>query len=222
MLKSRTMVATPAYRGETVMQYTHSLVRDAVLATMRGHFVEAPHIVPDTIPCMARARMTQTFYNTGSDFLMMIDADMGWQADALGDMIDLPADMDIVCGIYRLRDDKPVYVVHGLPDVPLSYPFCEIEKASSGFMRVTRSCIERMYTAYPNRRLFSHITDEKDEEWGEDLSFCMRARKIGCRVYGKFDINFEHVGPKAWSGSAHQDLGLPETGREQLELQVAA
>jgi len=211
MLKSHTMIATPAYRGDAVMQYAHCLVRDSVLATMRGHFVEAPHILSDTNPCFARNKIAYSFMRSECDYLMMIDADMGWQTDALGDMLDLPADMDIVCGIYRQKCDPPRYVVHKLPDVPLTYPMCEIDKASTGFMRITRSCIERMYAAYPNKRLFSHITDEKDEEWSEDLSFCMRARKIGCKVYGKFDIEFDHIGPHVWNGRASDDLKLPHS-----------
>lgn len=222
MLKSRTLIATPAYRGEVVGQYAHCLVRDSFLAMMRGHFVEAPLIIPDTIPCVARAKAVREFMGSECDYLMMIDADMGWQHDALGEMLELPPEMDIVCGIYRQRIEARRYVIHSLPDVPLTYPVSEIKMASAGFMRITRGCLERMLKAYPNGRLFSHITDENDEEFSEDFSFCMRARAAGCKVYAKLDIAFDHVGPHAWRGAAHKDLNLPEVKPAQGELGLAA
>lgn len=206
ILKSRTLVATPAYRGDVVMQYAHSIVRDSVLALMDGHFVEAPHFINDTYIHNARNAALKTFAEGEWDYLMFIDADMGWESGALGSILSLPTDMDIVGGVYRRKEDEPSYPFNALPDAPIRFPLCEVAGVATGFMRITRACAERVRAKYPNGRVFDHIIDEHDVEWGDDIAFCRRARASGCRVFGKFDISFEHIGPKAWSGRAQDHL----------------
>lgn len=209
MLKSRTLIATPAYRGDVVMQYAHSIVRDAVVALAMGHFIEAPHFINNTYIHMARNDAVKAFMKGDFDYLMFIDADMGWEASALPDVLDLPADMDVVGGVYRAKESPPRYPVNYLPDVPREGPVYEVAGVATGFMRITRKCLEKTLAKYPHGRLFHHIVDENEIEWGDDMAFCIRARAAGCRVYGKFDIEFEHVGPHAWKGRAQDDLSAP-------------
>ena len=205
-LKSSTFVATPAYRGDVVMQYAHSICRDAVLSLAKGHFVEAPHFINDTYIHIARNRAVKTFMAGTWDYLMLVDADMGWEKDALSSILSLPADMDIVGGVYAVKETPARYPINLLPDTPLKFPICELAGIATGFMRISRACIEKMLQRFPNGRLFDHIVDDRDVEWGDDMAFCIRARKAGCRVWGKFDIEFEHVGPFAWKGRASDDM----------------
>ncbi len=208
MVKSRTLVATPAYRGEVVMQYAHSLVRDSVLAIVDGVYVEAPFFINDTYIHMARNRAVAEFVNSDFDYLMFIDADMGWSPGALGDILSLPERMDVVGGVYRVKEDAPRYPLHALVGIPIEAPVCEVRAVATGFMRISRSCLLHMLKKYPNGKLFNHIEDEHvpGGEWGDDFAFCIRARMAGCRVFAKLDIEFEHVGPKAWSGTASNHL----------------
>ncbi len=212
MLKSRTFVATPAYRGDVVMQYAHSIVRDAVLAITRGHFVEAPYFHTHTLIHAARSHCVKLFMGGDWDYLMFIDADTGWQPDALGDILDLPADMDVVGGICHRRDDDRVYPFNAMPGVPLKFPVCEVDTLGACFMRITRKCIERTLRAYPGDRPFDYMPDPDHPELltGEDFAFCRRVRGAGGKVYGKFDIQFDHVGPKTWTGRASDDLADKE------------
>lgn len=209
-LKSRTLVATPAYRGDVVMQYAHCIVRDAVLAMVGGHFVEAPHFINDTYIHAARNRAAMTFLSGDWDYLMFIDADMGWAPDALGRILSMPRDMDIVGGVYRTKEEPPRYPINLLHGHPLTFPVCEIAGVATGFMRVTRRCLQTMLRAHQNGRFFDHIVDDRNTEWGDDIAFCQRARALGCRVWGVFDIEFEHVGPKAYKGTASADLAKSE------------
>lgn len=209
MLKSRTFVATPAYRGEVVMQYAHSLVRDSVHAMACGHFVEAPHSINNTYIHMARNDAVKQFIVGDWDYLMFIDADMGWEPGALFKMLDAPADMDVLGGVYRTKEDHIRFPFHPLPESDfLRFPVDEVGHVATGFMRITRACIERLMAAYPNGKLFNPIVDDSlsDGEWGDDFAFCKRARETGSRIFARFDIEFEHVGPKAWKGRASEDL----------------
>lgn len=186
------------------MQYAHCLVRDVVLAIASGHFVESPFFINDTYIHAARNRAVHEFMKTGMDYLMFIDADMGWSPGALVDMLSLPSGMDVVGGVYCVKEDVPRFPVTLLPNAPVEFPICELKGVATGFMRITRSCLERALNKFPSGKLFNHIEDPsiKGGEWGDDFAFCIRAREAGCKVYGKFDLAFEHVGPKVWSGKA--------------------
>ncbi len=194
---SRTFVATPAYRGEVVMQYAHCLVRDTVLAMAQGLYVEAPFGINDTYIQFARNYALRRFLETDMDHLMFIDADMSWSPGALGEILALPAEMDIVGGVYRTKEDEAYYPVNALG--PLSFPLCELAGVATGFMRITRKAAQAMAEAFEDPFWIERIGGEP---FGEDMLFCRRARELGLKVWGKFDIAFDHIGPHAWSGTA--------------------
>ncbi len=185
-VKSRTFVATPAYRGEVAMQYAHCLVRDTVLSLLNGHYVAAPCCANNTHVHFARRDAALEFMKSDLDYLMFIDSDMGWQPGALVEILALPESYDVVGGVYRKKSDPPDYTVHSKPGVPLRFPVCEVSKVAT----------------------FQHIQDPAvaNGEWSEDYSFCIRAERAGCSIWGKFDILFDHVGPHAWTGRASDDL----------------
>lgn len=202
---TRTMVATPAYRGEVVMQYAHSLVRDTVGAAMDGHFVEAPYAINDTYIHNARNQAFRVFLAGESDHLVFIDADMGWEPGALSRLIGMPAYMDVVGAIYTAKEDPPRFPYLKL-DGEGSEPVREVAAVPTGFMRITRPAAQRMLDAHPNGRVFDHMVDDDGVEWGDDMAFCRRARAIGLGVWAIFDIEFEHVGPRAWKARAQEHV----------------
>jgi hypothetical protein len=196
MLKSRTFVATPAYRGEVVMQYAHSLVRDSILALGNGHLVQPPYAVNDTLVHYARNRAVEAFLEGPCDNLVFIDADLGWEEGALLRLIETEG--DVVCGLYRVKHDDESYPFSSLPGGFLG-PVGPIMAGPSGFMKITRACAEAMAKAYP-------MPFEFDGPKGEDIAFCERAHGLGFSVVGIADIHFEHIGPKAWAGRASDAL----------------
>lgn len=204
MLKTRTMIATPAYRGEVVMQYAHCLVRDIFLAINDGHYCEAPFFINDTYVHCARNRCLKVFLGTDADYLMFIDADMSWDAGALGRILGMDKDMDVIGGVYRKKEDPEFYPFHPMPGLPVTFPVAQVAGVATGFMRITRKCAERMLRAFGGRP-FDHAMID-GIEYGEDLLFCRRACLTGLKVYGVFDIKFGHHGPHEWSGRASDYL----------------
>lgn len=196
MLKSRTFVATPAYRGEVVMQYAHSLVRDSVLALSQGHFVNPPFVINDTLVHYARNKALETFLDTDCDQLVFIDADMGWEEGALIRLIETPG--HVVCGFYRMKTDAENYPFSSLPS-GFTGTVGPILAGPGGFMKVDRSCAKAMRDAFS-------MPFEFDGEKGEDITFCERAHGLGFAVMGIADIHFDHIGPNIWSGRASDFL----------------
>jgi glycosyltransferase involved in cell wall biosynthesis len=199
MLQSRNFIATPAYRGEVVMQYAHSIVRDTVLALGSGHFIEAPFFINDTYVHYARNHSVKAFLEqTEADNLIFIDADMGWEAGALVKLIE--AEGDIVAGLYPLKGDPPYYPFNADPAlVPLA-AIAPIHSGPTGFMKITRACAQAMWDRFDGEPFAF------EGGCGEDIAFCNRARALGFSIFGLFDIEFEHVGPKVWKGRAIDHL----------------
>lgn len=196
MLKSRSFVATPAYRGEVVMQYARSLVRDAVLALGAGHYVAPPFTINDTLVHYARNLALKRFLEGDADHLIFIDADLGWEEGALLRLIETPG--DVVCGLYRTKEDGERYPFTPQPG-GIPAPVGPIVAAGAGFMKIQRVCAKAMVEDFA-------MPFEFDGPKGEDITFCERAGSLGFSVVGIADIHFEHVGPNSWAGRASDYL----------------
>lgn len=197
------MVATPVYRHEVMSPYVTSVVRDTLLATQAGHIVAPPVFLNDTLIHFARNRFVEIFLQTEADHLLFIDADLGWDHDAINKMLDTPG--DIAGGVYRLKQDDEFYPFHGQRE-NLRHPHCPVDSVPTGFMRISREAMLTVAEKHP--RPFQFEIDEQGTEWGEDLSFCNRARRLGLSIYARFDITFEHCGVKSWTGCASTGLEL--------------
>lgn len=194
MLKSRTFIATPAYRGEVVMQYAHCLVRDSIACLAAGHFINPPYSINDTVIHEARNHALRAFLDTDHDWLVFIDADMGWEPGALLRLIETPG--DIVCGIYGTKEPVQRFPFCTLP-AGLNSAVGRIKAGPTGFMKISRECAEAMVSRYP--RPF-----EFEDGKGEDITFCERASDF--EIIGITDIEFEHVGPFPWKSRASDFL----------------
>lgn len=137
------------------------------------------------------------FLATDNDYMVMIDADLGWDEGGLLKLLETPG--DIVGGIYRCKSDPPHYPYNPLDDhsISIDATYSSMASVATGFMRISRKAAHRVMADYP--RPFQFHEDEHGE-WGEDLTFCNRARQCGLSVVGRFDIEFTHVGMHAWKG----------------------
>jgi hypothetical protein len=100
-----------------------------------------------------------------------------------------------------VKENPPRYPIQALVGKPIKFPVCELKAVATGFMRITRECLKRTLAKYPDGKLFNHYHNGHEEQ-GDDMAFCHRVRSAGGTVWGKFDIEFEHVGPYSWKGTA--------------------
>lgn len=178
--------------------------------------------------------------------LVLIDDDVAWKSPDFFRLLSHP--VDIVGATYRFkRDDKEGF--------PLNWDHDQIEydgenprlrttptgllkvlDLPTGFLRITRRCVEDMISAYGARSYWDTIAEapawalfdfdhvfERDPSpsrpggyRGEDYVFCRRYRDIGGSVYLDPELRIDHIGKKVFPGCVADWLG----GRQDKEPDV--
>lgn len=153
------------YSGMCTGHYTQSLLMTGSAFTQAGIQMSAMMMFNESLIQRARNGLVKNFLRTDGDYLMFIDADIGWNPGDIMPMID--ADKDIICGIYpkkeinwhgvkaaveagvpveHLKHHSGALVVNlvdysGTVTVPRVEPL-EIWNGGTGFMLIKRSVFE--------------------------------------------------------------------------------
>lgn len=166
----------------------------------------------------ARANMLQKAMKTDADTFVFLDHDMSWQPEDLVRLITQPG--DVVAGTYRYKNDDEEYMGKWLTDVdgrPTVRPDGTLHGhgVPAGFLKVTRSAVERFREAYPELifgpegeyiDLFNHGACE-GLWWGEDFAFSRRWRECGGEIVLIPDLNItHHTYTQAFPGNLHEFL----------------
>ena len=174
------MIATPMYGGMCTAPYVQGL-----LFTMRKMAeLNIPttwcQITNESLITRARNELTRVFLENGHDYLMFIDADIGFSGDAVAQL--LAADKDVACGIYPkkevnwdsvrkaakdgkddLHDHAGAFVFNmiGTADAETDETGCiQIRHGGTGFMLIKRGVFEFLAPYVPTYRV-SSFRDEQ-------------------------------------------------------------
>ncbi len=213
-------LAMPSLSGRPDIATQSALIDTLVALKGAGVSVHFKPVVGDSIISRTRNFFVSDFLASDCTDLIMIDDDLWWEPGAVQRLLSHPC--DLVGGVYPKRQDDLEFPVRRSPGakVDLSTGLLEVELLPTGFLRMTRACLERMVQAYshlryhdrhlPNRQFYALFWvelgkgldgDIEDlEVWGEDFTFCKRWRDIGGKVWLDTLIEFKHIGRKAWGG----------------------
>jgi hypothetical protein len=167
-----------------------------------------------------RAMFTTIWYDTmpQSSHILFVDADMGADPNIVTDMIMF--DEPLIGAIYPQRKLPLSWAGSGTGDAVTQRrgDFMEVEGVGFGITLIRRDCIAAMIEKYPgliDTRLHLHPAGETLRQTGtnrllrffekmdlpergivsEDLSFCIRHRKAGGKVWAAIGHKISHVGP---------------------------
>lgn len=183
--KPSLMIATPMYGGMCTGPYVVGLL--ATMNKMRqvGVNVYWAQIMNESLITRARNELARLFLEKGMDYLMFIDADIHFDANAVAQL--MLADRDIVCGIYPKKEIDWARVgqaakagKENLSDYAGAFVFnmvhneeghvetdndgvIEIRHGGTGFMLIKRRVFERLAPHVPTYRTSSF----KDPQTGE-------------------------------------------------------
>jgi len=167
---------------------------------LSGNVQILPIVMSSSLVYDSREKLTMAALESGADYLLWLDSDMVFEHDLLTRMLESIKGKDFVCGLYFKRR-KPynacLYKTIRLglkPDESITeeydnYPkdsVFEIDACGFGGVlmsaKLAKDVVEHFHTA------FIPIPG-----YGEDISFCIRAKKMGYKLYCDSSIKLGHV-----------------------------
>ena len=238
------MLATPD-RVAPCTKYAVSLAGTARDAIARERALRDRTLTGGCHVNNARNVIIRNFLQSACTDLFFLDADLGWQPNNILRLLKLPG--NIVCGVYRHKDDVETYPFHpfegrhGTNDNGLF----AMPKAATGFMRIRRPVVKALYKREKakerlmwldgdnkalNRLPVARICERgfvrelglehlsrNHASQSGDYVLCLKARSLGFSVFVAPDMEFWHVGEKTWHGQFGK---LPEAGEGPKPPQV--
>lgn len=177
----------------------------------------------------ARATALRKALDWGADQIVFIDHDVAFSPDDLLTLIWTPT--DVCAGTYRFKKDDEEYMgelvrdpagrVVGVTGVEEGTVALRATRVPAGFLKITRTGVERFMRAHPELcygspisfsiDLFNH--GAIDGVWyGEDYAFSLRWLALGGDLFVLPHLTLTHHSPdKAYPGNLHEFL-LREPG----------
>jgi hypothetical protein len=208
----KAFIAIPTHDGNVKAATCASLMHFAG----QGSGFEVHFRANDSLLPQARNVLLATFMASDCTDLVFVDADVAWQPGMLSRLLSHP--VDFVAGAYRYKREPEEYPMQWLPKPMLiadpDTGLLEVASVPFGFVRLSRSCCERLIEAHKDRTFAVADTPDlkcwcvfdleyRDGQYhGEDYVFCRRWRELGGKVWLDPLLELTHIGgAQAYPGS---------------------
>lgn len=214
--------ATPSLNHQVTLEYLMSALRTEKLLLDNRIAHEWSNRPGDPFIAKARSSCACDFLKTEATDLFFLDDDIGWPCEKVLEFVR--SDVPVIAGVYPHKMEE------------LSFP-CSLEAdgdalvekdglyravlAPTGFMRIKRWVIEKLYekappyreveadgVTYERRAIFNSGPAGDGNWWGEDYDFCNSCRANGIDVWIDPDVNFYHRGTKKWGANMSASLDV--------------
>lgn len=174
------MIATPMYGGMCTGAYVQGLLFTVAKMREAGVNVAWCQITNESLITRARNELARVFLASDHDYLMFIDADIGFDGDSILQL--MAADKDVACGIYPKKEvnwdsvkravdagksdieqyaGAFVFNMIGNADAETDETGCfQVRHGGTGFMLIKRGVFEYLAPYVPTYRVAS-FTDEQ-------------------------------------------------------------
>lgn len=207
-------IATSAYSFHP--NYTHSLAAGMQALAHAGIAADLCIVADNCHVDDARNAMVRQFLMSKATHLVFIDNDVGFPAESLVRLAK--HDRDMVAGVYPLKEDDEGYPIRVKDGVELwadADGLVEVEGLPTGFLKISRACIEKMIDAYGDKKFIGRGQDPNDPpnyilfertfdngvRYSGDYAFCEKWKAIGGKMYVDPEMYFTHSGTKEWHGT---------------------
>lgn len=218
-MSRKIFIGIPVHTGEVMVSTAISLLTAMTeIYANYGIFPVVHFRVGDSDLCRARNAIIGKFLGGDYTDLVMIDADISWNAGTLTRLIE--HDVDFVAGPYRGRtDDKILYFVQWpeqkemWTDPKTGYPLMKVNETTIGFCRLRRACVEKLVESLNGHEYIDPLCPDEKLPWlidfekrdgvrlEEGYSLCRKWRDLGGDVWLDPCINLGHMGPKVFEGN---------------------
>jgi hypothetical protein len=186
------------------------------------------HTMKSPLIHQARNYLTSVFLTTEYQYLLFVDSDVEFEAEAVVRM--MVAKKHIVCTPYRVKSvdtNKHIYGAIEFKDpkniLVLAEGLVEIEAGPTGLMLIDRKVFEKIIKNHHDLKITNKATPhtEKSHEFyynffdfsfndgysmGEDVSFCRLVRGNDFKIYANIESPTVHHGSFAWRGKFGDSL----------------
>ena len=191
------MIATPMYGGMCTGTYVQGLLFTMQKMRDIGVNVAWCQMMNESLITRARNELARIFLESDHDYLMFIDADIGFDGEAVAQL--MLADKDVCCGIYPkkevnwdsvkraaqssqadLQDYAGAFVFNmiGGDHAETDETGCiEVRHGGTGFMLIKRGVFEHLKPHVPTYRV-SSIRDPETNEYVKPLTYEFFATSI--------------------------------------------
>lgn len=241
--KLKLMIATPCYMSQMFAPYAQSVMDTLRMLAEIGVDYQLQYLNGDSYIDRAKNTIVANFLESDCTDLLMVDSDMQFNADAVGRMLRHP--QEVVAGFFPMKNAWGQFCGHLLPDdagmTPDVSKAIELWDGScllaahllpGGFIRFKRAVLEQFADHYPDivyqdpcaapskpervYTAFFECTIHEHLRYGEDATFCRRARDMGITLYCDPNIEFGHFGVKGFYGNFHEFLLKPAAELEAI------
>lgn len=217
---TKVAIAIPAY-GDQVSVATLNGVA-LTFGLFFKHGIQAALLTSnDSILHKNRNILVDMFLDSGADYLIFIDSDMGFAPESVLRLIASAKVMnaDIIGAAGLQKTESRRFCCELLYPLQMHNGTNLIQAAGIGtaFLLISRKVLEHL--AYPAvkfkispasekfyAQIFENEIDEEGNFWSEDYSFCRKARKAGFSVWLDPSIELSHIGKKEWKGAPIEDI----------------
>ena len=213
---NRVCIATPCYGNSVTSQYLHSYGLTVEALTRYGVEVNLITVESDALIERARNQCVHEFIEMNCDYLIFIDADIGWQPI---DLIRLLGSGKEFCGMaYPAKTDERRFVCNIIKQNPFivchETNFVKADHIGTGMMVLKKDAIIKMNhyhmsegkwyrdwkTNNPVAKMFEVAlsSDGDNHLWSEDYVFCQKWKNLGGDIWIYPDGWLKHYGGKVW------------------------
>ena len=195
--RPKLFIATPMYGGMCTGNYVQGLLLTIQKLRSVGVGVQWAQMTNESLITRARNELTRQFLASDCDYMMFIDADIGFDGQAVATL--LAADRDIACGIYskkeinwgaveaaaklerdNLADYAGAFVMNMVGDKDATTDedgMFEVRHGGTGFMLIKRTVFDRLKPEVPTYRTSSY-KDPKTDTFTKPLTYEFFATSI--------------------------------------------
>jgi len=221
-------IATPAYGHQVTTHYTNSILRFMSTKFDDLSFKTMVHLQSGmALVTQARNNCVHAFMESGFDYLLFIDSDIGFPPEAIPRLIRKNKE-NVTLTPYPVKgyskSGRLQFIIHFKNKEKIDMDedgFIEVTAGPTGFMMIHRKVFEKMAEAYPekktvNSQLMGEKVERLDRHWytffetdtdpehgylGEDIAFCKLWEKIGGNIYADAQTSLVHYGGHSFTGN---------------------
>lgn len=210
-------IATPCYGNSVTSEYLHSYGLTVEALTRFGIEVNLITIQSDALIERARNQCVNEFMKMQCEYLIFIDADIGWQPIDL--LTILAGKKDCAGMAYPAKTEERKFVVNIIEQNPFivcpETGFIKADHIGTGMMVLSRSMVEKMIEVHmsenkwykdwqtdkPIAKLFEVALSEDNHIWSEDYVFCQKWKNMGGEAWIYPKAWVKHYGGRVWFDS---------------------